>query len=308
MTAPLTALEQIQIKVRRITKMPSVNQITDAQINDYINTFYLYDMPEELRLFQQRVNYSFQTLPNVDTYDAPVQDYITFHQPLYIAGYESYLSQSETEFFRQYPKLRQIQTVGSGDGGTFNFPFTVMNIPIIAGMVLVSAGDQYVTDDGLGVLSGTGTSSGTVDYITGAFNVTFTSAPLSGEDIVAQVVPYVASRPAALLYFDTTFTLRPIPDQVYTVTMDAYQKPTALLQNNDDPKLKEWWQYIAMGAAIKIFEDRGDFQLIQSFGPLFERYKNLINRRTLVQQSEMRSATIYTEQYQYQQGNYFGTF
>jgi len=44
-------LQTIQQKVRRLTRSPSEAQLTDAQLNQYINTFVLYDFPEQIRTF-----------------------------------------------------------------------------------------------------------------------------------------------------------------------------------------------------------------------------------------------------------------
>lgn len=45
------ALADIQAKIRRLTRSPSLQQLSDATLNNYIDTFILYDMPEHLRLF-----------------------------------------------------------------------------------------------------------------------------------------------------------------------------------------------------------------------------------------------------------------
>ena len=58
MTATLT---EIRNKVRRITKNPSDTQLTTSQLDQYINTFYLYDFPEHLRLKDMLTNYTFAT-------------------------------------------------------------------------------------------------------------------------------------------------------------------------------------------------------------------------------------------------------
>ena len=39
-------LQTIRTKVRRLTRSLSPAQLTDAQIDEYINTFVLYDFPE----------------------------------------------------------------------------------------------------------------------------------------------------------------------------------------------------------------------------------------------------------------------
>jgi len=48
--ASLSKLESIRTKIRRLTRSPSSAQITNAQIDDYINTFVLYDFPEYIQI------------------------------------------------------------------------------------------------------------------------------------------------------------------------------------------------------------------------------------------------------------------
>ena len=96
--------------------------------------------------------------------------------------------------------------------------------------------------------------------------------------------------------------LYPIPDQAYTVSFEVYKYPvdfflaangayTATLQ----PQLNEWWQLLAYGAADKIFADNADFESMAKFRPLLDEQMNLVLRRTIVQQTSERTATIYTE-------------
>jgi len=47
---PSSTLETIKIKVRRLTRSPSEAQLSDADLNQYINTFLIYDLPEHLAL------------------------------------------------------------------------------------------------------------------------------------------------------------------------------------------------------------------------------------------------------------------
>ena len=90
-------------------------------------------------------------------------------------------------------------------------------------------------------------------------------------------------------------TLRPVPDQSYLVEVNAFKKPTALLDAGESPELQQWWQYLAYGAAKKIFEDTQDLTGIQSLMGGFREQENLINRRNIVQRTNQRTATIYTE-------------
>lgn len=316
----MSTLANIRTKVRRLTGKPSPQQITDAQIDDYVNTFYQYDMPETLRLFSQETVFEFMTEANVDQYnlatmtvwtgvdDVPVRDvFINLEPPLYIAGYQSFWSQSRSQYLATYPPLAQINTSVTGDGGTGPYTVTLANTPIQQFDVTVGAIDN--TDaaincvdvptnrtDGTWIQSNTNTVvTGSVNYITGVLSVTFPNAIPSGNEITFTAVPYVASRPQAALYFDDILTIRPIPDKSYLVQVNAYKKPTILVNSGENPELRQWWQYLAYGAAKKIFEDSQDPEGVNALMQAFKEQEKLVLRRTIVQQTNQRSSTIYTE-------------
>lgn len=316
----MSTLTQIRTKVRRLTGRPSPQQITDAQIDEYVNTFYLYDMPETLRLFTQHVNYEFMTTPNVAEYDlsseqawtgqenVPVVDYyINLEPPAYVAGYQVGWSQSETQFKNIYPPLAQIDMTVEGDGTAGPYTVTFSNTPIMQNSVTVGAVDNtdvaetakdVPTDrtNGTWQLINTNNSlTGSINYITGAVSVTFNNAISSGTTITFTAVPYTASRPQYILFYKNILTLRPIPDAEYLVSIAAYRRPTQLVDSGDYPQLRQWWQYLAFGAAKKIFEDSQDNQGVDSIMKAFKEQENLVLRRTIVQQTNQRSATIYTE-------------
>lgn len=311
-----STLAQIRTKVRRLTRSPSTAQLTDQNIDDYVNTFVLYDFPEHLRLFSLRTTFTFYAQPYIDTYSTnsttatdPLYNfknkYITVHPPIYIAGYNSLYSQSREQFFGIYPMTNSIASIGTtGDGVTTAFAGTLSNIPILRNNVLfdsvntANAGLSLI-DDGAGnlVVPNTTVNVGTINYVTGAYTFTFPSAPASGAAINSQTVPYVPSLPQALLFYNDTFTLRPVPDQPYRINMEVYQRPTELLSvATNIPELSEWWQYIAYGASKKVFEDRMDLESVQLIMPEFMKQQTLIQRRTIVQYTNERTATIYTDQ------------
>jgi len=297
----------------------SESQLSTDEIKNYINTFVLYDFPEHLRLATLRSTFSFYAQPFIDVYATDTTDplnpmfnfrnkYISVHAPIYIAGYQSMFSQSREQFFAIYPMVNSIMSIGTaGDGVTTFFDGTIANVPLLKDNVLFSSvdidGNALTIKDqsiplnvnGLLIDVQTGNTVGAIDYITGQFLFTFPVAPASGQAINSQTVPYVASQPQALLFYDTKFTLRPVPDQPYTVNMEVYLRPDELLEQDSQPLLSEWWQYIAYGAAKKIFEDRMDPESVQTIFPEFMKQQNLINRRTIVQQTDQRTATIYTE-------------
>lgn len=354
-TAVPNTLAAIQAKVRRITARPSSNQITNDQINDYINTFYLYNLPEHLRLESLRVNYQFVTTANRPVYDLPRNTYLTSMPPVFIGGYQSYMTQSRENFFRINPQLNFLQeSIDTGDGTTA-FSGTLTNTPIMPGFkrnppgaysttefpapaeinwnVIISAvGSADATsgitpsytlvDDGLGNLfastdadSDPANARGTINYITGAVSVTnFPISIPSGNAINAQYIAYVASRPQSVVFYQDQFILYPVPDQAYTVSFEAYRYPTAFLNDpsgTSHPQLDEWWELLAYGAALKVFEDTGDFENYSKYRPLMEEHLMLAQRRTIVQQTSERTATIYTEQagpFQWPFGNPFSGF
>lgn len=321
-----STLSDIIIKVRRLTRSPSSNQITNAQITNYINTFILYDFPEQLRVFSLRKNLTFYTQPYVDVYEEntvntndPLYNfknkYISIHPPVYVSGNEVFYTQSEDQFYRLYPKITNQIQIASGSGSTFAYSGTVTGVPIYRNTVIFSSLDV----NGLGITAvdvplndgstgnplptgnlvdpaNTGTTLGTINYVTGVYSITFPIAPSASKPIYLQAVTGVVNVPQAVLYFDSKFVLRPIPDKSYSIQIDVMQRPSELLVLNQIPELAEWWQYISYGAAKKVLEDRMDLESVQLIYPEFKRQEDLIIRRTIKQYSNERSSTIYTDQ------------
>jgi len=315
----LSTLANIRTKVRRLTRAPSSAQLTDADIDQYVNTFVLYDFPEHLRLFSLRTTFTFFAQPYIDTYETtnttptdPLYNfknkYISVHPPIYIGGYDSFYSQSREQFFGIYPFINFVQQIGTGDGSTTTFTGTITNGPILQNNVLFDSLDanngSIVLEDvprvgsliGDLVVPNAATSYGTINYVTGAYDFTFPVTPGAGAVVNSQTVPYVPSRPLGMLFYDDKFTLRPVPDQAYRINMEVYIRPTELLDSTQSPELAQWWQYIAYGAAKKVFEDRMDMDSVQMILPEYKKQEALVLRKTIVQLTNERTATIYTEQ------------
>lgn len=347
-------LAQIQEKVRRLTRSPSTSQLSDADLNNYINTFILYDFPEHLRTFNLRVPFAFYTNPGQDTYNTDIASfsgatnnklynfqnlYLTVHPPVYIAGFEALYSQSREQFFSIYPKFNSIIASGvTGTGitgpytGTINTQQTIPPVPNNQSITLLQNSILLESVNALGIgvalvdvpiVNGTTGAKmidgnlydpnsaayaaalanpptaidpvNTINYLSGVFTATFSSAVAAGAPINSQVVAANLTRPTAVLYYNNMFTIRPVPDQVYKVEFEVYQRPTALLATNQVPELEEYWQYIAFSVSKKIFEDKLDYESVNMIMPSLLEQQKLINRRTIVQITNQRTPTIYSE-------------
>ncbi len=325
-----STLNAIRTKVRRLTRTPSEAQLSTAELDQYINTFVLYDLPEHLRLFNLKQTFTFYTNPYQDVYTTNTtnpQDplynfknkYITTNPPAYIAGWQVLWTQSREQLFNIYPQTNSIASIGPiGDGVTTSFSGTLANVPIQYSNVLfdsvgVSNNGLSLYDvpnfpsNGMGVLFDTQTNiaAGTINYVTGAYSFTFPSAPGVGRPINSQTIPYVPSLPQTICFFQDDFILRPIPDQPYRVDIEVYVQPTEMLDGNQLPELNQWWQLYALGAARKIFQDKMDMDSVALIQQEFDDQMVMALRRTIVQNTNERVATIYTENTQGPNNNGF---
>jgi hypothetical protein len=133
----------------------------------------------------------------------------------------------------------------------------------------------------------------TLNPITGVYNINFAQPPKMSQDIVIRTVPLNATVPAAILYFDNAFTVRPVPDQPYRIDLQVTTRPSEMLVGTQTPEFAQWWQYIAYGAAKKLFEDRMDLESVSSIMPEFINQETLVNRKSIRQNSSLRVKTIY---------------
>lgn len=294
-------LQDIRNKVRRITKSYSPQQLSNNDIDGYVNSYYLYTMPGMLRLQSLKSNYEFVTEPNQDKYDFDVDGWVSLEPPLYIAGIEKSWFQSQMEFYRLYPQNQQIDSSATGTGITGPYAFTLGNVPVLKNSLTITTVDaggngQTVQDDGTGVLSGDGT--GTVNYLTGAVSVTFSNLVPNAEAIQSSYEPYRAGRPTSCLFFDNQLVLRPVPDAGYKISIAGYRLPTELINSSASPEIKNWWEMIAVGAALKIFTDRREVEELNQYLPIYKRLESEAINRTVEQQTNQRSATIYSDMYQ----------
>ena len=259
---------------------------------------------------------------------------ITVEPPVYVNGYEVFYTESPQQFWRLNPEIRTQEQDAFGDGTAGPYVGFTSATPMLRGYrdnggvlnprVAITATDATgrainIVDDGAGNLLNQFNSAllgalavpnplpvalqrGTINYITGAFSVTFAdetgvAVPIpSGNPITFNYVPIQLSRPVMMLFSQGIFFCRPTPDIGYQIDMQAYRTPTALLASgSQSPELAEWWQTLACGAACKFFEDNGDFDSYAKYSQLMGTYRRLAARRNIQQIARERAPTIYSE-------------
>ena len=328
----LSTLQNIRVKIRRLTRSPSTAQLTDQQIDDYINSFYLFDFPEELRTKTLDGTFTFYSQPFIEEYaqviDPSVSDtalfeflqrFTSFGPPAYCQGRPLVWTQSMAEFNAMYPQQMITQVIGTGNGFNPDFAGSLdpANVPLIAGTVVISSIDslgQGITVVDKPTIAGSGPSRGyqnpfgylynpndfadpigTINYITGEYVVVLPAYPAAAAPVTAQIQPYQPAIPSTIYFDGQAFHLRPVPDKVYQITMSAQMLPTQLMDQAENPLIYQWWQYVAYGAAIKVLQDRLDLDTVQLLMPEFKRQEHLVERSTIVQLSSQRAQTIYNQ-------------
>ena len=123
---------------------------------------------------------------------------------------------------------------------------------------------------------------GTVDYVSGQFFINFISANLIPDTSIPftlWVSQYQPGRPYSCLFWNNEFTIRPIPKYVHKLEIEVFLTPVQFLNTTDVPILNQWWQLIAIGAAIKVLEDRQDMDGVQNLSILYDRQEDLVLER-----------------------------
>ncbi len=305
----MSTFQNIRNKVRMLTGRKSTAQLSDSQINFQVNQYYTQEFPLQFRTLDLRKEFSFITEPNTDVYPLDSNDFESFEPTAYVAGYPTIFVQDRTIFHSMFPDIRN--DVHLEDGTGIQGPYSGGRInytPLLKGSVMIYANTTFstavkVVDNSQGRLvdlnadGSFGTDRGSIDYQNGNYNVTFPAIVPNGNQIRAQSVQYNANRPTTVFYFKNPqqIVLRPVPDKPYEVRIIAYVPPTALDDSNPSsvPDLNEWWEALAYGAAMKIFENNKDFQSASEMSESLERKLILLGRREWNYLHNEATKTIY---------------
>lgn len=320
-SSPTPSLTNMITKVRKYSASPDIYQVSQQEIIDAINTFYLWRLPSNLKLLSLQRSVVFYTQPNINVYPFDTVAYFDVQPPVYIGGYEMQYVQDKQSFYLVWPKVKNKITFATGDGTTGAYTATISGTPILRSYgstyadgnqereIIVSAIDDSnesmtLYDIPLNATSGTFAPIGSetpiagtsINYITGAISVTFPNNVLAGSNINIQYTPYVASRPQTIWFFQNQFTLFPVPDDSYEIVFNAIIRPTAFLEGDlsAEPLIQEWWELLAMGAARIILQERLDAGNLQVLDKFYYEMLAEVERRTLTQLGNQRVPTIFS--------------
>lgn len=313
-------------------------QITNSVLQDLLDSFYLFDFPAKFRSLKLKDKYVFNTVQGIDVYPFDSEHYETVQMPCYVEKRAVQLYQTPDQFYGAWgfnngagSQFEDNFDFGDGSIGPYSGNVTAINSPTtwlvrsvntnpsvnpnhigIVQNILITANTSTSTlnvwDDGNGNLIGdvlggpvpiVPGSSGTINYQTGVITgLLFSQAIPQGNPIQIQCIPVQLNTPLAILFFQNQFTLRPVPDQGYTVELVTYRRPSQALENPNGfyPELTEWWETLAYGIALKIYERRLDpdgMALMQA--GLDKRYA-LNETRTYAQLGKQRMSTTFAAQ------------
>lgn len=286
MTLPvLWNLQNIEKVARQVSGQLSALQFSNVDLDFNINSYYQYDLPRELKIEELYVEYTFPLVVNKAVYELPgdfknqFQQAFTHVEPkIYLNGCPIFYTQDTNQFYYRVPKLFSTEIIGYGDGLQTNFIYTTINKPIVPNQiasVLITDEMQSFQDNGLGnltdITTGIGGATDKVTYLSGLINITFSVAPAINQPVTVTYHYQQLSRPNTVLFYGREFTFYPTPDTTYQVRIDAYQQPPRLVNPNDVPVKPEWGEIIAIGAAMKILRNFGQFDKYQEMKPYYEK-------------------------------------
>ena len=297
-TAPSWTLASIIEEFRLITGRPDTTMLTDQQCADFINYFYQFVLPKELKIFYGYTNYQFYALANIDQYTAPT-GFQTLNPSAIADGFPITWYIDPDTFYQDYPQQENKVIVATGDGITNNFTFGIPAFPVLAGSVYVTDGTQIAQDvptvgttNGTFVDANTGlVLAGTINYLTGSVvGLVFASIPPANANILCASQTYVPARPQSMLFYkqgpllDATlaqrnasnfFVLRPVPDNVYLIKMHGIQIPPSLINLTDVPFREDLGPLIALGAALHVFKRFNQMDQYEQYLPEYNRFKDV---------------------------------
>lgn len=222
------ALFDILNELRGITGRPDISMMSNQTAVDFINRYYQYVLPKELKIFWGYTYYQFYTIANIDQYAVPGVGQIidpvsgaitngtnisfeTFNPQVWCDGFSVNWSLDPDTFYEDFPLQVNKINVGTGDGMTNSFSYNLSAFPALQGSVYVTDGTQIAQDLPTGT-TGNGTFidpnnnnaavAGAINYASGSVtNQGFTNPPAANANIIATSETFIPARPVEMLFY-----------------------------------------------------------------------------------------------------------
>lgn len=253
-------LSSLREEVRQITGFVSTSQISDSDINLFINRFYQNTLPSELNLPALTDFWEFNTSKNVDVY-ANLSSNYSLDNPATINGFEALIYTDAATFYSDFPQFYDRTNIATGNGATTNYTGTLTSLSVYAavGVTITDSVETFVyTSLASDVITLTGDLGGTatINRTTGAYNITFNTNVISGNAIYVSYEYYTPQQPSSLLLYEKQVTLRPVPDGVYSVKIAISSVPTELTLDSSTLANDSWGKLVSYGASRDLLNAR----------------------------------------------------
>jgi hypothetical protein len=278
-------LAAIRLKARQVTGRYSEDELSTARLDNYINQYYQYTFPAEVKLDRQYTYYNLVTSANQAYYDLP-DDYTNLVPPAQINFQSLLWYQDPALFYAQNPLQLYFQTPFTGDGTTTSFSTTQTGFPIMPGTLICSDNVETFQDTNKNWTTSNvtivGDLGGTliVNYLSGSVSVTFNTAPANAQVIYLSYALFNPGLPQNVLMFNNQLQFSPVPNTAYTFQCKAYKVTDPLVNATDRPPLDEWGPTIAYGASRNIAADFGEMDLYGTITALYKEQVAYILTRT----------------------------
>lgn len=288
-------LSEIRQKVRQVSGRYSPQELSNNQVDEYINKYFQYAFPAELKLERFHTYYEFLTDPNVQSYTLP-SGFVNFEPPGSIDRQAVLWYQEPAAFFENNPEQISRYTAATGDGSTTAFSFSATPTPILPATFVLTDNTEVFQDTNTTyttsnvTITGSEGGSCTLNYATGAVSVTFNTAPTNGQNITVSYVAFTIGTPTAVLLYNNQFTFYPVPDTAYRFRVKAYANSlvvtsagvtaASFTNSTDRPLLDEWGPCIAYGAAREIHSDFGEIDAYAEVTALYKEQLGYVLKRT----------------------------
>lgn len=93
----------IKTLVRDVTALKSVNQLSEALLDDEVNRYYAYQFPLEVKPLELQDWWEFNTAASDEDYSLDDDNIVTIGTPAYIDGYDLKIWYDTASFYEKWP-------------------------------------------------------------------------------------------------------------------------------------------------------------------------------------------------------------